>query len=59
MAVLDGLALFQGKDRPANRRQLIERLEGWMQAEAAAACGLSEIDGPKFESRHQNSKTVP
>jgi hypothetical protein len=37
MAVSDRLALFRWKDRPANRRQFVERLTGRMKAEAPAA----------------------
>ncbi len=39
MAVPDGFALIQCEDRPADRRQFIERLEGQMRAEAAATRG--------------------
>jgi REP element-mobilizing transposase RayT len=50
MAVTDGLALFRCKDRAADRRQFVERLEGRMKAEAADACGLSEIEGQTLRS---------
>ena len=50
MAVTDGLALFRCEDSTADRRQFAERLEGRMKAEAAEACGLSEIDGQTLRS---------
>jgi hypothetical protein len=50
MAVTDGLALFRCEDRAADRRQFVERLESRMKAEAAAACGLSEIEGQTLRS---------
>ena len=59
MAVPDGFALIQYDDRPADRRQFIERLEGQMRAEAAATRGGSEIEAQTFQSRHQNSEIVP
>jgi hypothetical protein len=51
MAVPDGLALFLWKDRSPNRRQFVERLQGRVKAEAAAARSFSEIKGQAFQWR--------
>ena len=50
MVVIHRLALFRCEDTAADRRQFVERLDGRMEAEAAAACGLSEIEGQTLRS---------